>query len=185
MNTQEAKNILHEFVESESLRQHCMAVAASMRHFAQKAGLEEDEVEKWHVTGILHDFDYEKYPDEHPAKGEEILKERNVPEDIIRAIQSHATYSGVSRDSQMEKTLFAVDELSGFVVAVALVRPDKMQGMKPKSVKKKLKAKGFAAKVNREDIEQGIEELGIEKDELIQGVIEALAEASEELGLKN
>lgn len=180
MTIEEAENILNEFVETESLRKHCRAVAASMKAFAKKAGEDED---KWYITGLLHDFDYEKYPEEHPQKGESILRERGVDEDIIRAIQSHANYTGVSRDSLMEKTLYAVDELSGFVVAVAYVRPDKMNGMSAKSVKKKLKDKGFAAAVNRDDISEGAEELGIEMDELISGVIEALTEASDKLGL--
>jgi putative nucleotidyltransferase with HDIG domain len=180
MTISEAQEILDEFVESESLQRHCKSVACSMRHFAKKAG--EDE-EKWYITGLLHDFDYEKYPKEHPMKGEAILRERGVKEDVLRAIQSHATYTGVSRDSLMEKTLFAVDELSGFVVAVAWVRPDKMGGMKVKSVKKKLKDKKFAAAVNREDIRLGAEEMGVEQEELITGVIEALTASAEELGL--
>lgn len=180
MNREEAENILNEYVESESLRRHCKAVAASMEHFAKKAG---EDAEKWYVTGLLHDFDYEKYPDEHPQKGESILRERGVSEEIIRAIQSHASYSGVSRDSLMEKTLFAVDELSGFVVAVAYVRPERMKGMEVKSVKKKLKTAGFAAAVKREDIAQGAAELGVEQDELIAGVVEALTSSAEALGL--
>lgn len=180
MNRQEAMELLQEFVKSESLLKHCKAVATSMEYFAKKHG---EDAEKWYVTGLLHDFDYEKYPDQHPQIGEGILRERGVAEDIIRAIQSHATYSGVSRDSLMEKTLFAVDELSGFVVACAYVRPDKMKGMEVKSVKKKLKTVAFAAAVNREDIALGAAELGIEQDELIQGVIEALSEKAEELGL--
>ncbi|MDA1060528.1 MAG: HDIG domain-containing protein [bacterium] len=181
MNIEEAQKILDEFVESESLQRHCKAVASSMKYFAKKHGEDEDQ---WYITGLLHDFDYEKYPKEHPMKGEGILRERGVDEEIIRAIQSHANYTNVSRDSLMEKTLYAVDELSGFVVAVAQVRPDKMQGMNVKSVKKKLKDKGFAAAVNRGDISEGAEELGIEQDELIQGVIEALSENDQVLGLK-
>ncbi len=180
MDRIQAEEILNEFVESESLRRHCKSVAASMEYFAKKFG---EDSEKWYVTGLLHDFDYEKYPDEHPQKGESILRERGVEEDIIRAIQSHATYTGVSRDSQMEKTLFAVDELSGFVVAVAYVRPEKMVGMEVKSVKKKLKDKGFAAAVSRDDIRQGAEELGMEMDELIKGVVEALNIKADELGI--
>lgn len=180
MTRDEAEAILNEFVESESLRRHCRAVGTSMEYFAKKHG--EDE-EKWYITGLLHDFDYEKWPDEHPQKGEVILRERGASEEILRAIQSHANYTGVSRDSLMEKTLYAVDELSGFVVAVAQVRPDKMQGMKVKSVKKKLKAKGFAAAVNRDDIREGAEELGVDQAELIQGVIEALTAKEKELGI--
>lgn len=180
MDLQQAENLLNQYVESESLRRHCKAVAACMRHFAKKFGGDE---EKWYVTGLLHDFDYEKYPQEHPMKGEGILRELGVDEEIIRAIQSHATYSGVSRDSMMEKTLFAVDELSGFVVAVAWVRPEKMKGMEVKSVKKKLKDKGFAAAVNREDIAQGAAEMGMEMDLLIAGAIEALSGEADQLGL--
>lgn len=179
MNKEQALNILNEYVESESLRRHCLAVAASMRHFAHQFG--EDE-EKWEVTGILHDFDYEKYPDKHPMIGEGILREKGVPEDVLRAIQSHADYTNVSRESRMEKTLYAVDELSGFVVAVAYVRPDKLNGMEVKSVKKKLKDKAFAAAVSREDIQKGADEMGIPLEELIAGVIAALQERAAELG---
>ncbi len=181
MNKEQAMVLLTEFVQSESLLKHCKAVAASMEYFAAKSG---EDREKWYVTGLLHDFDYEKYPDQHPQIGEGILRERGIGEDVIRAIQSHAQYTRVSRDSLMEKTLFAVDELSGFVVACAYVRPDKMNGMEVKSVKKKLKDKGFAAAVSREDIQQGADEMGIPTDELIQGVIEALSASAEELGLK-
>lgn len=142
-----------------------------MEYFAKKHG---EDSEKWYVTGLLHDFDYERHPDQHPQIGKGILREMGVAEDIIRAIQSHASYSGVSRDSFMEKTLFAVDELSGFVVAVAYVRPDRMKGMEVKSVRKKLKDKAFAAAVSREDIAAGAAELGMAEEELIAGVIEAL-----------
>lgn len=180
MDRTKAEEILTEYVKSESLLRHCRSVACSMEHFANKF---EGDPEKWYVTGLLHDFDYEMYPDEHPMKGEGMLRDLGVEEDIIRAIQSHANYSGVSRDSQMEKTLFAVDELSGFVVAVAQVRPDKMSGMEVKSVKKKLKDKAFAAAVSRDDIRQGAEELGIEMDELIAGVIEALSAKAEALNI--
>lgn len=178
MNKEKASELLNEFVKSESLLKHCKSVAGSMKYFARKHG--EDE-EKWYVTGLIHDFDYEKHPDQHPQIGEGILRERGVSEEIIRAIQSHADYTGVSRDSLMEKTLFAVDELSGFVVACAYMRPDKFKGMEVKSVKKKLKDKAFAAAVSREHIAQGAEELGVELDELIQGVIEAQNEIAEEL----
>ena len=181
MNRAEAEKILQEYVKSESLLRHCRAVASSMEQFAKKNG---EDAEKWYVTGLLHDFDYEKYPEEHPMKGESILRERGVEEDIIRAIQSHGNHTGVTRDSAMEKTLFAVDELSGFVVAVAQVRPSKMDGMKVKSVKKKLKDKKFAAAVSREDITHGAEELGIEMEDLISGVIEALGANAELLGIK-
>lgn len=180
MTKAKAEELLNEFVKSESLQRHCRSVAASMKHFAKKFG--EDE-EKWYITGLLHDFDYEMYPDEHPMKGESILRERGFSEEIIRAIQSHANFSGVPRESLMEKTLFAVDELSGFVVAVAWVRPERLNGMEVKSVKKKLKDKAFAAAVNREDIANGAVEMGMEMDELIAGVIQALIENKEELNL--
>lgn len=174
MNSTEALALLEEYVKSESLLRHCKSVAASMKHFGEKFG---EDSEKWYVTGLLHDFDYEMYPDQHPQIGEGILREKGVAEDIIRAIQSHANYFGVSRDSLMEKTLFAVDELSGFVVAVAQVRPEKWNGMEVKSVKKKLKDKAFAAAVSRYDITNGAADLGIELDELVGGVISALSKS--------
>ena len=173
MNREAAEKILQEYVESESLRRHCRSVASSMEYFAKKNG---EDSEKWYITGLLHDFDYEKYPEEHPKPGEKILRELNVEEDVIQAIQRHVNHPDIVRESLMEKTLFAVDELSGFVVAVAQVRPTKFEGMKLKSVKKKLKDKAFAANVSREDVRQGAEELGIELDELINGVIEAQQE---------
>ena len=174
-----ALELLEEYVKSESLKNHCKAVGSAMHAYAKKYG--EDE-EKWQVCGLLHDFDYEKFPDEHPFKGCEILKEADYPKDMIDAILGHAVYSGVARETQMAKCLFSVDELSGFIVACAKVRPEKLQGMKPKSVKKKLKVKSFASKVNRDEIEQGIEELGIDKDEHIAFVIEALQGIEKEFG---
>ncbi len=180
MNIQEAEKILNKYVTQESLLRHSRAVSAAMRYFARK--FKEDE-EKWAIVGLLHDFDYEQYPDEHPKAGESILREAGVPEEMIRAILSHANYTGVKRESLMEKTLYAVDELCGFVIAVAFVRPEKLEGMKVKSVKKKLKDRGFAAAVNREEIMEGAKELSMEQDELIAGVIEALYEARENLSL--
>ena len=179
-----ALELLQEYTKSDALRKHGLAVEAVMRAYAKYYG--EDE-EKWGICGLLHDFDYEKYPteEEHPSKGSEILKEKGYPKDIITAILGHGNHTGVARETLMAKTLFAVDELSGFVVAVALVRPDNFNGLKPKSVKKKLKDKGFAAKVNRQDIEQGIEELGVDKDEHIQKVIDALQNISAELGFND
>lgn len=176
-----AWNLLNEYVKSKALIKHMLGVEAAMRTYAKKFG--EDE-EKWAITGLIHDFDYEKYPttEEHPIKGNEILKEKGYPEDILEAIMGHATYSGVPRTSKMAKTLFAVDELCGLIHAVALVRPNGFDGMKTKSVKKKLKDKAFAAKINREDIEQGIEELEIDRDEHIQICIEALQSIKKELG---
>ncbi len=172
--------MLEEFVDSESLRRHCTSVALSMAHFAEKAGEDSD---KWYVAGLLHDFDYERWPDEHPEKGQDILRERGVEEDVVRAILHHDNRKGYVREGAMEKTLFAVDELSGFVVAVAQVRPGFFEGMKLKSVKKKLKDSKFAAAVNREDIRLGAEELGVELDELVGGVIEALTVGSGHLNL--
>jgi putative nucleotidyltransferase with HDIG domain len=174
---EQALALLVEYVPSVSLQNHCKAVEAAMSAYAKKYNEEE---ELWRVCGLLHDFDYEKFPDEHPFKGVEILKEKGYPDEIIQAILGHATYSGVARVTQMAKCLFAVDELSGFIVACARVRPEGFKGMKPKSVKKKLKVKSFAAQVSREEIDQGIEELGVDKDEHINLIIDALSEISEE-----
>lgn len=186
---QDARAILHEWVDSESLRTHCESVAASMRHFARKHG--ENEA-LWTAVGLLHDLDYEKWPnyeqsstEGHPFVGVAWLREQGWPEEVTRAILSHANYSGVPRETLMEKTLYAVDELSGFVTAVALVRPTKsVHDVEVKSVKKKLKDKDFAAKVNREDITQGADELGMPIDELIAEVIAALRAAAPQLGLE-
>jgi putative nucleotidyltransferase with HDIG domain len=173
-----------EHTQSESLRNHMRAVEAAMRFYARKFG--EDE-EKWAVVGLLHDFDYEKHPtpEEHPFVGVKILQEKGYPEEITRAILSHADYSGVKPESNMEKALVAVDELTGFIVAVALVRPSRsLMDVKVKSVKKKMKSKAFAANVSREDIENGAEMLGLTLEEHIQNVIEAMQSVAEELGLK-
>ncbi len=185
---QAARQILHEWVRSDSLRKHCEAVAASMRHFARKHG--EDE-SLWAAVGLLHDLDYEQYPnyehsptDGHPFVAVAWLRERGWPEVVTRGILSHADYSGVPRESLMEKTLYAVDELSGFVTAVALVRPTKsIHDVDVRSVRKKMKDKAFAAKVNREDIVRGAEELGMPLDDLIAEVIAALQENAPALGL--
>jgi putative nucleotidyltransferase with HDIG domain len=160
-----------------------LAVEAAMQFYARKFG--EDE-EKWAVAGLLHDFDWEIHPtmEEHPSAGEPILREHGVPEDIIRAIQSHATHTGISRESKMEKALFACDELTGLIVAVALVRPSRaLYDLKPKSVKKKWKDKSFAAGVNREEIEQGAEELGVELWDHVANVIQAMDGIAADLGL--
>lgn len=185
---QDARSILHTWVESESLRKHCEAVAASMRYMARKHGADEPI---WFATGLLHDMDFEKHPNlelsetGHPFVGVRWLRERGWPEEVTRAILSHADYSGVPRDTLMEKTLFGCDELSGFVTAVALVRPTKsIHDVEIKSVKKKMKDKDFAAKVNREDIHQGARELDVSLDELIADVIAALREAAPRLGLE-
>jgi putative nucleotidyltransferase with HDIG domain len=178
-----AWNLLTEFTQSESLRKHALAVEACMRAYAQKFGADE---ELWGTVGLLHDFDYEKYPtpQEHPYKGNEILKERGYSDEIRRAIMSHAEYSGVSRDTPMEKTLFACDELAGFITAIALVKPGKsLAEVEVKSVRKKMKDKAFARSVNRDDITNGARDLGIDLDEHIAFCIEALKGIAKELGL--
>jgi len=178
-----AWELLCEYTKSESLRRHALGVEQAMRKLAEKYGADPEE---WGITGLLHDFDYEQYPteEEHPYRGAEILRSKGYPEDIITAILGHADYTGVSRDSLMAKALFSVDELVGFIFAVTYVRPSKsIFEVTPKSVKKKLKQKGFAAGVSREDIHKGIEELGVDLTEHIQFVIDALKEKAEELGL--
>ncbi|MBI5475706.1 MAG: HD domain-containing protein [Ignavibacteriales bacterium] len=182
MNRQDALSLLKEYTKNEALLKHMYAVEAAMRAYAKKFGEDED---KWGIVGLLHDFDYEMYPNapDHPLKGSEILKEKGYAEDIRRAILGHATYSGVQRDTQMAKTLYAVDELCGFVMACSLVRPNKISDLQTSSVKKKLKDKSFAANVNREDILKGTVELGVPLDEHIQFVIDAMKTISAELGL--
>jgi putative nucleotidyltransferase with HDIG domain len=184
MDRTEAWELLCEYTKSDSLRKHALAVEAAMRHYARKYG--EDE-KKWAVVGLLHDFDYEIHPtlDKHPQEGAKILRERGVPEDIIRAALSHAEHLNLSRDSMMEKTLFAVDELSGFVIAVALVRPSKsILEVEASSVRKKMKDKAFARAVNREDIVKGAEAMGVDLNEHIAEVTEALKGIADELGLR-
>ncbi|RPI12904.1 MAG: HD domain-containing protein [Ignavibacteriae bacterium] len=183
MNLQDSLDIMHEYVQNENLRKHMYCVAEAMKQYARKHG--EDE-EKWEIVGILHDFDWEIHPDaeRHPLAGELILKERGVPDDIRRAVLSHADYTGVTRDSLMEKTLFAVDELSGFLVACALVQPSKkMEDVKVESVKKKMKKKEFARQVNRDDIIKGAEELGVPLDEHIEFCLNALKGIAGKIGL--
>jgi putative nucleotidyltransferase with HDIG domain len=182
VNREESWELLCEWTESTSLRKHMLAVEAAMRAYARKFG--EDE-EKWGITGLLHDMDYEKHPtpDEHPMVGVRELESRGYPQDVIHAIKSHADYLDVPRDTLMSKTLYAVDELSGFIVACALVRPEGLEGLKAKSVRKKMKQKSFAAAVNREDIVRGAEELGVDLSEHIEFVALALRERSEALGL--
>ena len=182
MNREESWELLREWTESDSLLKHMLAVEAAMRAYARKFG--EDE-ERWGITGLLHDMDYEKHPTpaEHPTIGVAELERRGYPEDVRRAILSHADYLDVPRETPMEKTLYAVDELSGFVVACALVRPERLEGLKAKSVRKKMKQKSFAASVNREDITRGAEELGVDLDEHIEFVVAALRERADALGL--
>jgi len=178
-----AWSLLTEYTQSESLRKHALAVEACMRAYAQKNGVDQ---ELWGLVGLLHDFDYEKYPtpEEHPFKGSEILKERGYSEEIRRAILSHAEYSGVSRITPMEKTLFACDELAGFITACALVKPGKsLAEVEAKSVRKKMKDKAFARSVNRDDIVNGAADLGMDLEEHIAFCIEAMKGIAAELGL--
>lgn len=188
MNRDEALALMHEYTESDALRKHMYAVEAAMRAYAHKQG--EDE-ETWGLVGLLHDFDYERYPndahsptEEHPSYGVGVLRQRGVSDDILTAIMGHASYSGVPRASLMAKTLFAVDELCGFLVACALVRPSRsFEDLTVKSVKKKLKDKAFAKGVNRDEVRQGTEELGVPLEEHVKFVIEALRPVEKELGL--
>jgi putative nucleotidyltransferase with HDIG domain len=183
MNRDEALKLLCEYTQKDGLRKHALAVEAAMRAYARK--FEGDE-EKWGIVGLLHDFDYEKYPtpDQHPEVGAKILKEKGYPDDVIYAIRSHAEYLGLKRKSLMDKSLFAVDELVGFITAVALVRPNKnIAEVKVSSVKKKLKDKAFARSVNREDIREGTADLGVPLDEHIAFVIEAMKSVADRLGL--
>ncbi|MBZ5704932.1 MAG: HDIG domain-containing protein [Acidobacteriia bacterium] len=184
MNEREAAwGLLTEFTQSESLRKHALAVEACMRAYARKLGGDEN---LWGVVGLIHDFDYEKWPspEEHPYKGNEILKERGYSDEIRRAIMSHAEYSGVPRETPMEKALFACDELAGFITACALVKPGKsLAEVEAKSVRRKMKDKAFARSVNREDIVNGAAELGVELEEHIAFCIEAMKGVARELGL--
>jgi len=175
-----ALQLLYSYIDSESLRRHCLAVEAAMREYARHYNEDED---RWGVCGLLHDMDYEKYPDEHPFLAVKKLEELGYPEDIRNAILRHATYSGVARETQMAKCLFAVDELTGFIIACAQVRPERLLGIMPKSIKKKLKDKAFAAKVSREEISQAISELGVDLDQHIERIIHGLREAEGGLGL--
>jgi putative nucleotidyltransferase with HDIG domain len=171
-----AWDLLCQWTESDSLRRHMLAVEAAMRAYAPRF---DGDIELWGLTGLLHDLDYERYPDletGHPRYGMEELRRLHYPEELVRAVASHAPYLGVSRDSPMEKALFAVDELSGFVLACAYVRPEGLVGMTPKSVKKKLKQPSFAAAIHRDELRSGAEELGVDFDEHLALVIEALAE---------
>ena len=179
----QAWSVLTEFTESDSLRKHARAVEASMRAYATRYA---EDPDAWGVAGMLHDFDYEMHPHapQHPVKGAEILLARSVPEPIVRAILAHADYSGVPRVSRLDKALYACDELSGFVHAVALVRPGRViSGLEPPSVRKKLKDKAFARTVNRDDVYRGAAELGVDLDAHIAFVISALAEVAPEIGL--
>jgi putative nucleotidyltransferase with HDIG domain len=188
MLAERALNILHEWVQSESLRRHCYAVADSMKHFARLHGADAD---LWEAVGLLHDMDYERHPNQeqsategHPFVGVAWLRENGWSEEVCRAILSHANYAGIAREAPMEKTLYAVDELSGFVMAVARVRPSKsIHEVDVTSVKKKMKDKAFARAVNREDIVRSAEELGMPLDDVIANVISALQTDAKRLGL--
>ena len=182
-----AWGLLTEFTQSESLRKHALSVEICMRAYARKFSPGSTETEElWGITGLLHDFDYEKWPSlqDHPYRGNEILQERGWSDEIRRAIMSHAEYSGVSRDTPMEKALFACDELAGFITAVTLVKPSKsLAEVDAKSVRKKMKDKAFARSVNRDDIIKGAASLGVELEEHIAFCIEAMKSVSATLGL--
>jgi putative nucleotidyltransferase with HDIG domain len=181
VSRQDAWNLLAEWVSSDSLRRHALAVEAGMRAYAPRFG---GDVELWGATGLLHDLDYERYPnldDGHPRYAIRELEQRGYPQELVRAVASHADFMGVPRETPMEKSLYAVDELSGFVLACAYVRPDGLAGMTPKSVKKKLKQPSFAAAVGRDELYRGAEDLGVEFDEHVQLVITALAGRADEL----
>lgn len=179
---EQALALLHEWIENPALRRHCLCVEAAMRAYAVKFG---EDPERWGLTGLIHDFDWERHPDaeRHPMKGVEFLRAQGWPEDVLRAVLGHASYSGVPRDSRMARALFACDELSGFLVACSMVMPEKtLAGVEVSSVKKKLKRADFARNVNRDDITQGAAELGVDLDEHIAFVRDALR-AAPELGL--
>jgi len=181
LSREEAWDLLAEWVSSPSLRRHCLAVETAMRAYAERFG---EDAELWAVVGLLHDMDFERHPDletGHPRVALAELEHRDIDPVIVRGIASHADYLGVSRDSQMEKTLFAVDELSGFLLACAAVRPEGLRGLSAKSVKKKLKTPSFAAAVNREDVRRGAEELGVDFDEHVEFVARALEARADEL----
>lgn len=188
LSPEEALELMHEFTESDALRKHMYSVEVAMRAYARKSGADEDA---WATVGLLHDYDYEKYPndarsatEEHPSHGVNLLRERGYPDELCDAILGHAYYTGVPRTTPVARTLFAVDELCGFLVACALVRPSRsLQDLTVKSVKKKLKDKAFARGVNREEVIQGAEELGVPLEDHIQFVIEALRPVEERLGL--
>ena len=178
---EQSLELLKEYTKSESLLKHAYAVEAAMRNYAEYF---KEDAEKWAVTGLLHDFDYEMYPDNHPWEGNKILLDKGIDRDICEAIMGHASFTNTPRNTLMAKTLFAVDELSGFVTAVTLVRPNKaLSEVKPKSVKKKMKDKRFAAKVNREEMLLSAEELGVNFDDHINFVVQAMSKISSDLGL--
>src|SRR3712207_5109534 len=184
----DALALVHEHTASDSLRKHMLAVEAAMRAYAERFG---EDAERWGLAGLLHDFDYERFPnaahsatEEHPAWGVRLLRERGYPEDVLQAILGHATYTGVARETRMAKALFAVDELTGLVTATALVRPSRsVHEVDARAVRKKMKDKGFARGVSREDVVQGAAELGVDLDEHIDFVVRAMQARAAELGL--
>lgn len=184
MNRDQAWQLLCEYTQNDSLRKHALAVEAGMRHYARLMG--EDE-ETWSITGLLHDFDYERWPNppEHSREGAKILREKGLDEEIVGAVLSHADWNTdeYPRDRPIRKALFAVDELTGFIIACALVRPTRLEGLAPKSVKKKMKTPAFAAAVSRDDIHTGAESLGVPLDDHIRNCVEALQGVAGELGL--
>ena len=184
MKREDAWELLNEYTKNQNLIKHALAVEAAMTAYAEKFG---EDLEKWRILGLLHDFDYEKYPteEEHALKGSEILKDKGYPDDIVNAVKSHNPYHNIPRSSIMEKTLAAVDELTGFLVACVLVRPSRsLKDLKPKSVKKKMKDKAFAKNVNREDIIKGAEDLGVSLDEHIEVVTKAMDGIASQLGFQ-
>ena len=184
----DALALLHEYTQSDSLRKHMLAVETAMRAYAAKFG---EDPERWGLAGLIHDFDYEKFPnaehsatDGHPAHGVRVLREKGWPEDILQAILGHGTYTGVPRETRMAKTLFAVDELTGLITATALVRPSRsVHEVDARSVRKKMKDKGFARGVNRDDVVTGAQDLGVDLDEHIQFVVDAMRASADALGL--
>lgn len=184
----EALAIMHEYTASDSLRKHMLAVEAAMRAYAEKFG---EDVDRWGITGLIHDFDYERFPnnahsptEEHPAEGVRILRARGFPEDVLTAILGHGNYTGVPRETRLAKALFAVDELTGLITATALVKPSRsVMEVEAKSVRKKMKDKAFARGVNRDDVINGAADLGVDLDEHIEFVIKAMQRSAAELGL--
>lgn len=187
LNRNDALALMHEYTQSENLRRHMYAVEAAMRAYARKFGADE---ELWGITGLLHDFDYERWPNQehkpdrdHPSAGVAVLREKGYPEEMLQAILGHAHYTGVPRETLMARALFAVDELTGFITACALVRPGGLRDLRIKSVKKKLKDPAFARGVSRDDLTGGAAELGVDFAEHVELVIEAMRAIQEELGL--
>jgi putative nucleotidyltransferase with HDIG domain len=188
LNRPDALSLMHEYTASDSLRKHMLAVEGAMRAYAERFG---EDVERWGLAGLLHDFDYERWPNEahapdreHPSEGVRILRERGVPEDVLQAILGHATYTGVARESRMARALFAVDELTGLITATALVKPTRsLNDVDVRSVQKKMKDKAFARGVNRDDIVLGAAELGVDLPEHIQFVLAAMRGRADQLGL--